>query len=91
MSHLEAQVASLQQSLLQAKTLMHIELQDAVAGQNQANKTVKVIKGSFAILAVDWQSDSMMRTCCQPFANQNQGFASCSWVFPVARTATWPP
>lgn len=50
MSHLEAQVASLQQSLLQAKTLMHIELQDAVAGQNQANKTVRVIKGSFAFL-----------------------------------------
>ncbi len=50
MSHLEAQVASLQQSLLQAKTLMHIELQDAVAGQNQANKTAKVIKGPLAFL-----------------------------------------
>ncbi|KAL0029949.1 hypothetical protein WJX77_009324 [Trebouxia sp. C0004] len=43
-SHLEAQVASLQQSLLQAKTLMHIELQDAVAGQNQANKTVRAVQ-----------------------------------------------
>ncbi|DBB13069.1 TPA: hypothetical protein ACH3X3_005801 [Trebouxia sp. C0006] len=43
-SHLEAQVASLQQSLLQAKTLMHIELQDAVAGQNQANKTAKAVQ-----------------------------------------------
>ncbi|KAA6423576.1 MAG: hypothetical protein FRX49_06636 [Trebouxia sp. A1-2] len=40
-SHLEAQVASLQQSLLQAKTLMHVELQDAVAGRNQANKTIR--------------------------------------------------
>jgi len=49
-SHLEAQVARLQQSLLQAKTLLHVELQDAVAGQNQANKTVRVIKGSFAFL-----------------------------------------
>ncbi|DBA86863.1 TPA: hypothetical protein ACH3X2_005327 [Trebouxia sp. C0005] len=45
-SHLEAQVASLQQSLLQAKTLMHVELQDAVAGRNQANKTIRAVQGA---------------------------------------------
>ena len=41
-SHLEAQVASLQQSLLKAKNLVHVKLQDAVAGHRQANKTVQV-------------------------------------------------
>lgn len=41
-SHLETQIASLQQALLQAKNLMHVKLQDAVAGHRQADKTVKV-------------------------------------------------
>lgn len=41
-SHLEAQVASLQQSMLKAKNLVYVKLQDAVAGHRQANKTVQV-------------------------------------------------
>lgn len=47
MSHMEAQVASLQQALLQAKHLMHVKLQDAVAGQKQSDKTVKVTQRRF--------------------------------------------
>ena len=50
MSHMEAQVASLQQALLQAKHLMHVKLQDAVAGQKQSDKTVKVNTASFLLL-----------------------------------------
>ena len=41
-SDLETQVTSLQQTLLQAKNLMHVRLQDAISGQKQAEKTVKV-------------------------------------------------
>lgn len=40
-SQLEAQVAGLQQSLLQAKDLVHVKLQDAVLARKQADKQIK--------------------------------------------------
>lgn len=56
-SHLEAQVASLQQSLLKAKHLVHVKLQDAVAGHRQANKTVQVEQRRLCLSPIDHCSD----------------------------------
>lgn len=41
-SQLEAQVAGLQQSLLEAKDLTRVKLQEAVAARHQANTQIKV-------------------------------------------------
>ena len=41
-SQLEAQVAGLQQSLLEAKDLTCVKLQEAVAARHQANTQIKV-------------------------------------------------
>lgn len=42
MSQLEAQVAGLQQSLLQAKDLLQVKLQDAVVARRQAEHQIRV-------------------------------------------------
>ena len=42
-SGMEAEIASLQQAVLQAKKVVNGKLQDATAGQKQAEKNAKVI------------------------------------------------
>ena len=47
-SQLEAQVAGLQQSLLQAKDLLQVKLQDAVVARKQAEHQIRVRSGQHA-------------------------------------------
>lgn len=49
-SQLEAQVAGLQQSLLQAKDVLHLKLQDALGARRQAEKHMRVRCGALALV-----------------------------------------
>lgn len=48
-SQLEAQVAGLQQSLLQAKDLLQVKLQDALVARRQAEHQIRVRRGALAV------------------------------------------
>lgn len=49
-SQLEAQVAELQQSLLQAKDVLHLKLQDALGARRQSEQHMRVGCGALALL-----------------------------------------
>ena len=86
MSHMEAQVASLQQALLQAKHLMHVKLQDAVAGQKQSDKTVKVNTASFLLVPALVNQKQQAKGC----ADIRHGYSTehCELCTPAV-VATW--
>lgn len=48
-SQLEAQVAGLQESLLQAKDLLQVKLQDALVARRQAEQQIRVRCGALAM------------------------------------------
>lgn len=60
-SQLEAQVAGLQESLLQAQDLLHLKLQDALVARRQAERHMRVRCGALALLlprlGFYWQHD----------------------------------
>ena len=56
-SQLEAQVAGLQQSLLQAKDLLQVKLQDALVARRQAEQQIRVSCGALAIALRQEASD----------------------------------
>lgn len=56
-SQLEVQVAGLQQSLLQAKDLLQVKLQDALVARRQAEQQIRVSCGALAIALRQEASD----------------------------------